>query len=148
MFTVQVDDHAVRGWLTAMPERVRARLQYTVNLLAIKLQTHVRADKLMGQVLHRRTGALGRSIQQTVTSTATSVTGKVYSSGDVTYGRIHEYGAVFQRRVTKAWGRDVKNPRDVTFHYPERSFMRSSLQDMRDEIVQKMKEAVSEGMKP
>ena len=148
MFTIEVDDHAVKGWLTAMPDKVRQRLEYHVNLMAQKLLSHVVRDKLMGQVLNRVTGALGRSIQETVTTTATSVTGKVYSAGDVVYGRIHEYGETVTRRVSQAWGRPMKNPRDVVFHYPERSFMRTSLADYKDEIIQHIKQGVAEGLQP
>lgn len=160
MLTVEVQDAAVRAWLTAMPEKVRQRLETTVHLLAEKLRSHVVQDKLMGQVLHRRTGRLGQSIQQRVESDSGSVTGIVYSSGDVPYGRIHEYGGKTAAHVIEAkngkalafakggqmvFARRVNHPGSLM---PERSFMRSSLKDMKDEIIQKMTLAVREGAKP
>ena len=147
MFTVQVDDAAVLARLDSLPDRVRARLEVAINTLAQKLRKHVIQDKLLGQVLNRVTGDLGRSIQETVESSATGVVGTVYSSGDVVYGRIHEYGATFTRRMSVAWGKNLRAPHDVTYHYPERSFMRSSLADMRDDIVEGITNAVEEGSK-
>src|SRR5262249_49952955 len=114
-------------------------------------------DKLRGQVLNRRTGRLGQSIQQRVDSTAASVTGVVYSAGDVKYAAIHEIcghiaGPGIEAKTAKALmlgvgGKKVfakwVNWRGATM--PERSYMRTSLADMKDEIVQKMTAAVQEG---
>ena len=36
----------------------------------------------------------------------------------------------------------MKHPHEVTFHYPERSFMRTGLADMREEIVTGLRDAV------
>lgn len=147
MYTVSVDDSRVTAWLDGMPGRVRERLETAVYAMAEKLRSHVVSDKLLGQVLNRVTGQLGRSIQYRVDSGQNFVVGAVFSAGDVVYGRIHEYGAVVTRRMEQAWGRPMKDPREVTFTYPERSFMRTSLADERDEIVEGIKRAVAEGMK-
>src|ERR1700734_3828617 len=92
MFTVQVDTRSVTAKLDAMPAQVHAKLRQAVYTLAEKLRSHVIQDKLLGQVLNRRSGRLGGSIQQKVDSTASSVTGTVYSAGDVKYAAIHEFG--------------------------------------------------------
>lgn len=159
MITVTVDDTKVQAWLKDMPVRVRNRLISTVSILAEKLRNHVVQDKLMGQVLNRRTGRLGQSIQQRVETFPQAVFGVVYSSGDVPYARIHEYGGktaahVIEARNAKAlsflmngqqvFARRVNHPGS---NIPERSYMRSSLADMKDEIVRKMTLAVEEGAK-
>jgi phage gpG-like protein len=159
MITVTVDDRAVQARLNVMPDKVRARLEQAVYILAEKLKSHIVQDKLLGQVLNRRTGRLGQSIQQKVDSSATAITGTVYSAGDVKYAAIHEFGGHIPARVIEA-----KNGKALAFTMggkqvfakrvnwpgatmPERSFMRSSLADMKDEIVQRMTSAVQEGMK-
>ena len=158
MITVEVDDTAVQARLTEMPSKVRDRLTATVYLLAEKLRSHVVSDKLLGQVLNRRSGRLGQSIQQKVDSSDTGVVGTVYSSGDVPYARIHEYGGVIPSHVIEA-----RNARSLAFIWngkqaffkrvtipdvtmPERSYMRSSLADLKDEIVESMTIAVREGV--
>ena len=142
-----------------MPARIQSRLSQTVYELAEKLRSHVIQDKLAGQVLNHRSGRLQQSIQQKVDSNATSVTGTVYSAGDVKYAAIHEFGGQIPAHEIVA-----KNAQALAFMMggkmvfakrvnwpgatmPERSFMRSSLADMRDEIVQKMTQAVQEGAK-
>lgn len=160
MITVSVDDTKVKAWLSEMPEKIRGRLTLTVYSLAEKLRNHVVNDKLMGQVLNRRTGRLGQSIQQRVESTDSSVTGIVYSAGDVPYARIQEYGGRTAAHVIEAkngkalafmmgdkqvFARRVNHPGS---NIPERSYMRSSLADMKAEIIDRMREAVGEGAKP
>lgn len=167
MLTIKVDDRAVQAWLTAMPEKVRQRLEQAVYTLAEKLRSHIIQDKLLGQVLNRRNGGLGQSIQQKVDSTSTSVVGTVYSAGDVKYAAIHEFGGVINHPggtafyvsqllggrafwVSNASALADKLPRTAAHQItmPERSYMRSSLADMKDDIIQKMTLAVNEGTKP
>ena len=71
---------------------MRQRLEWAVYTLAEMLRSHVIQDKLLGQVLKRRSGRLGQSIQQRVDSRSNSITGTVYPSGDVPYAAIPEYG--------------------------------------------------------
>jgi len=148
MLKVTVDDHAVTAHLTALPEQIQSRLITTMYVLVEKLRSHIVEDKLLGQVLNRVTGALGQSIQQRVEINGHAITGIVYSAGNLAYAPIHEYGLTVQRYMTEAWGKPVKNPRDITVHYPERSFMRSSLADLKDEITSQISLAVGEGLKP
>ncbi len=136
MFTISIDDRAVQAKLDAMPAKVRGRLEQAVYTLAEKLRSHIIQDKLLGQVLNRRSGRLGQSIQQKVESSGTSITGKVYSAGDVKYAAIHEFGGHIPAREIVA-----KNAQALAFTMggkqvfakkvnwpgatmPERSFMR------------------------
>ena len=142
--------------LNAIPSRVREELYRTVTALTLKLEQHVKADKLSGQVLHVRTGALRRSIASKVDQSGSSVIGRVFSSGDVKYAGIHEFGGKTPPHEIVAKGRAlafemggqmrffkrVQHPGSVM---PERSFLRSSLSDMRVEIVSEIQEAVRRG---
>jgi phage gpG-like protein len=159
MLTIKlVGDRELVARLTAMPDRVKAALLRKVTELSFKLESKIKADKLSGQVLNVRTGALRASIGNQVTETTTTVTGRAFSSGDVKYAAIHEFGgktAAHEIVATKAqalafvvggkqmFARRVQHPGSTM---PERSFMRSSLADMKPEIVEGMKEAVREGL--
>lgn len=160
MITVTlVGDKELIAKFTAMPRNVHDAVLSKVNYLAEKLKNHVVNDKLSGQVLNHVTGKLWRSIQQTVSDDTTSITGKVYSAGDVKYAAIHEYGGrtpphVIEAKTGKALAftmggkqvffKKVNHPGSVM---PERSYMRSSLADMKEEITSSIKDAVLEGVK-
>lgn len=156
MFTVQVDDSAVRLRFATLPERLRNKLKTTISVLAEKLRTHIVRDKLAGQVLNRRTGALARSIQWKIEESGTGVQGLVYSAGDVKYAAIHEYGGrtpphvieaknklalTFMQNGKQVFYKRVNHPGSVM---PERSFMRSALSDMRQEIIDSLTRAVTQ----
>lgn len=153
--TVRGDKELVAK-LGAMPDRVRKELRREVNYLAIKMLIKIQG-KLRGPVLHYITGQLFRSIQQRVTETASSITARLFSAGDVKYAGIHEFGGTINipeiRPVNalalkfSVGGQEIfrKFARAHTVTMPERSFMRSSLDDMRQEIVEGMREAVMKG---
>lgn len=144
--------------IKSITPRVRSAVVERVQRLTIKLQTHVVADKLQGQVLNVRTGRLSRSIQQAVTDSGTSVTGIVSTA--VKYGRAHEYGfkdtvnvKAHMRTIKEAFGKPLKSPVEASvsahtmrMNLPERSFLRSALADMSEEIRQGIREAVGEGL--
>lgn len=142
-----------------MPEEVRAALRRKITRLTLKLEEHVKTQKLSGQVLHTVSGRLKRSIHSEVVDSGSMITGRVYSSGDVPYARIHEFGgktAAHEIVATKAQAlsfimggkrvffRRVRHPGSVM---PERSYLRSSLEDMRAEIVDGMVDAVREAVR-
>jgi len=144
--------------LEALPDELRIALNRKVTALTLKLEAKIKG-KLSGEVLKVRTGNLRRSIHSRVEQTATSVTGTALSSGDVKYAGIHEYGG-----QTKAHIIEAKNGKALAFqmggkqvfarrvHHPgskipERSYLRSSLKDMRDEIITGLNEAVAEVVK-
>ena len=126
--------------LESMPGSVRTVLARTVERLAIGLRAHIVGDKLDGQVLHKISGNLARSIQEDAPIVdGDSVIGLVYSSGDVKYAGVHEYGRTVQR--VSSLGKTFS----VT--YPQRSFLRSSLADQRDMIARELQHAVMEGLR-
>ena len=155
----EVDDRVLRARLAELPGVVRTALVKKLTALSLKLEAHIKEDKLSGQVLNVRSGALRRSIFSTVDQSADSVVATVGSSSDVKYGRAHEYGATIhipEIVPTKAQalhfavgGKDIFAKRvrahDVTL--PERSFMRSGLADMKDEIQKGIKGAISDALR-
>ncbi len=159
MFTVRLEgDRELIQRLRSMPDRVRRSLLKKTYALAVQLADRVRR-KLSGEVLNVRTGNLRASIFEDVEQTPTSVTGRVFSSGDVKYAGIHEYGGVIPAHVVvpvkaKALmfvvgGKTVfaarANIPDIQM--PERSYLRSSLADMRPAIVEGLREAAREGVR-
>jgi hypothetical protein len=124
----------------ALPGKLRAELKLAITRLTTKLQRHVMANKLSGQVLNVRTGTLRRSIDQLVVDGGNTIVGKV--STNVSYGKKHEYGfngsetiESHLREIKKAWGRSI-TPKQVVVRehtrrvaLPERSFLRSALRD-------------------
>lgn len=159
-----VGDRELIQKLNAMPDKVQAALRRKVTQLAIQLEAKVKGDKLSGQVLKVQTGALRASIANEVQSSGTGVTGRVFSSGDVKYAGIHEFGGTIHHPggtpyivtkdgaqfISKAAAANMKTPPPVTkprdIHMPERSFMRSSLADMKQQIIDGMAAAVREGL--
>lgn len=155
-----IGEEAAIAKLTSMPDPILARVRAAVERLSIKLQRLVIADKLSGQVLHVRTGTLRRSITERVTQAGGSVTGIVGTN--VKYAHIQEYGGktsphVIEAKRAKAlafpgsgpgakdgliFRRSVNHPGS---RMPERSFLRASLRDMRDEIKQEITNAAQQG---
>lgn len=148
-------DRQVIARLQEMPDSLRQILRRRVWALTLKLQARVQR-KLSGQVLNVVTGALRRSIQSDVREEATAVLGRVFSTGDVKYARIHEFGGrtrahVIEPRKASAllfamggknvFARRVNHPGSVM---PERSFMRSSLAEMQDEIIRTLTDGIVE----
>jgi phage gpG-like protein len=151
-----VGDRALLARLARMPDRMKQMLRRTVTTLALKLEARVKF-KLSGDVLHVRTGALRRSISHTVDEVAGGIVGRVFSSGDVKYAAIHEFGGQTPAHIivpnqAKALafmvGGELRFAARVNHpgsKIPERSYMRSSLKEMSGEIKRDMQAAVVRG---
>lgn len=159
MFTVSLEgDRELMARFDQMPAKVRSSLFRKVTILALKLEAKVKGEKLSGGVLNVRSGALRASIFEEVEQSDSSVIGKVASSSDVKYGAIHEYGgktAAHEIVATKAQalsfmmgGKQVffKSVHHPGSQMPERSFLRSSLAEMKPEIITGLTDAVREGL--
>ena len=124
--------------------------------LAAALADLVKNDKLSGTVLNSRTGALGASITANVSADSDGVLASVSSEGDVKYAAIQEYGGktsaheilpakanvlAFLIGGAQHFARRVEHPGSLI---PERSYLRSSLEDMKDEILAALAGAADE----
>jgi len=139
-----------------------------IEASAIDLVAYVKRNKLSDQVLHVRTGRLRRSITYRLTKEGDVVT--AYVGTNVKYARAHEYGfqgevsvpahtvKAHQRHMSVAFGKLMKNPRMVDvreyvmrahsmkMNLPERSFLRSSVEENASKYTDWIKDAMVKGM--
>ena len=148
--------HAVVRMMVAVKDGARQKLIDVMAKVGFDIQQHVTTQKLSGQVLNRRTGRLRNSINSRVTTGPSEVSASVGTG--VQYAAAHEYGVqrnvvvtVHHRMQTMAWGKPMKNPREVLvnqhvahMNLPERSFLRSSLQDKKEVEFQRVRAAMNE----
>lgn len=75
---------------------LRPQLMTTMQTIVLFLAAYCKENKLSGQVLHRRSGTLSRSIKGAVTQTAGSIVGDVASrdkgNAPLAYAAFWEYG--------------------------------------------------------
>ena len=147
MFTLDVrgvDETSAR--FDAYPAALQAALGAKATELATALADLVK-NKLSGAVLNTSSGALRDSIAAGVTADSDGVLASVGSEGDVKYAAIQEYGGktsaheilpvkgdvlAFVSGDGQRFARRIEHPGSVI---PERSYLRSSLEDMKDEIL-------------
>jgi phage gpG-like protein len=147
MFALEIrglDETSAR--FDAYPVALQAALGAKATELAATLTDLVK-NKLSGAVLNTGSGALRDSIAASVTADADGVLASVGSEGDVKYAAIQEYGGktsaheilpvkgdvlAFVASDGQHFARRIEHPGSVI---PERSYLRSSLEDMKDEIL-------------
>jgi hypothetical protein len=154
-----VGDAPLLERLRALPDAINSGLVRGLTQLGIELQRHVQEDKLSGQVLRSRTGSLRSSLSLEVDQSGGAVTASVFT--DSQHARVQEYGfagtvsvRASLRRIREAFGRPITEKTiavrayDRRMNLPERSFLRSALEDMapaiRDEVEAALAEAVSQ----
>jgi len=135
---------------------LQAALAAKAAELAAALADLVKNDKLAGGVLNAGSGALSDSIRATVSANADGAFASVGSEGDVKYAAIQEYGGktsaheilpakadvlAFVAGDAQHFARKVEHPGSVM---PERSYLRSALEDMKDEILATFADAATE----
>jgi len=156
MFTLDVrgvDETSAR--FDAYPAALQAALGAKATELATALADLVK-NKLSGAVLNTSSGALRDSIAAGVTADSDGVLASVGSEGDVKYAAIQEYGGktsaheilpvkgdvlAFVAGDGQHFARRIEHPGSVI---PERSYLRSSLEDMKDEILATLGSAAAE----
>lgn len=154
-----VGDDRVKQFIGTRFPVVEKALYRTMSRIVIKFARKVKEEKLSGQVLKNRTGRLRRSIAPNVYGSGTTIIGEVGTN--VEYAAAHEYGfhgtvtvKEHLRMMTKAFGRLVRNPHKIKVsrhqaqrNLPERSFLRSVLEEMRPEIRQDLENALVEAVR-
>jgi hypothetical protein len=148
---------ALREQLTAKATRQQEVLYMKVQALTFILQTKV-IGKLSNDVLHVRTGVLRGSVDANTTMDGSKITGTISSSaGPAFYGILHEFGVphawevVGTRSKALRFQMSVKENAKSVFAkavthppLPERSFMRISLDETRDEIIRALRQAFAD----
>lgn len=142
------------------PARIRVAAKSSLDIWATELAGYIKAEKLSGQVLHRRSGVLSRSVHPNkATESGTTISAGAAAGLDVPYARPHEYGiqrnvvvSAYHRMQTMAWGKPI-SPREVLvnqhssyINLPERSYMRSSLNEKAPDGIAELRAAVKEAI--
>lgn len=152
MISVTVDARNVILRFERMPVALRTELRGEIVSLTQQLAARVR-ENLSGRVLNKRTGALYNAIRSEMVENVGTVYGRVYvdpSSPAARYAAAHEFGVTTSPHVIlpvgaaalhffidghEVFARRVNHPGSKI---PERSYMRSALDDMRDQIVARL----------
>lgn len=152
-----VGDEQLLERLRELHNAINAGLARCITQLGIDLQRNVQQDKLGGQVLKTRTGALKSSIDYRVDQSARGATTNVFT--ELRYGGAQEYGftgtvsvGASMRRIRQAFGRPIAEKTISVRAYdrraplPERSFLRSALEDMTPAIGDAINAAVADAV--
>jgi len=156
MLSISLDGvEALEAQLSAYPETLAALLGKATERLAAALVDKIVGEKLSGGVLQSGTGALAASIAADVAIDSGGVIATVGSSG-VKYAAIQEYGGktaaheilpvkgqalAFVVSGAQHFARRVEHPGS---QIPERSYLRSSLAEMSDQILAEFSEAADD----
>jgi phage gpG-like protein len=154
-FPVTVDVSRAIAKIGRVSEKTRAALRPAMVSLAADLKASVLV-KLSGAVLNKISGALYDSIKSQLIENTTSIYSRVYvdpASPAAKYAAIHEYGGVIHHPGSdkfQAWQAggawiytNHTKPHDIPM--PERSYMRSSLEEMRGQIIDRLTTAARAG---
>jgi phage gpG-like protein len=142
--------------LVSLPASLLQRLEAKARDLASSLADKVRDDKLSGQVLQTRSGALKASIAAEVSLDGSDVNATIGSFGDVKYAAIQEYGGrtaaheilpdkakalAFVIGGVQRFARRVEHPGSTI---PASGYLQSTMDESRDEIVAELASAAQE----
>jgi hypothetical protein len=152
-----VGDEQLLERLRGISDAVNSGLARCITQLGIDLQRNVQQDKLSGQVLKSRTGTLKSSIDRRVGQNARGATTDIFTA--LRYGAAQEYGftgtvsvGASLRRIREAFGRPIAEKTisvrayDRRMALPERSFLRSALDDMTPAIREAVDAALAEAV--
>lgn len=144
--------------LQGMSPRLASVLGVKLQKLMLMLSSKIVAEKLSGQVLHRRSGILAGSVHTLpVTTTGTTISsGVVSSQGPAFYGRFHEVGGTHAYKILSVKSRALAfmmNGKQVfaksVIRPPlrQRAFMRPSLIESAQSIRDELQAAIDEELK-
>jgi hypothetical protein len=158
MISLAVNAASAISRLKAIPPTARAGLALAVQTGTRRLLSVVK-DKLSGDVLNVRSGALRRSIVETgLVVGAGTVTDSVVSDGSVAYARIQEYGGRVNlpeivpksaKALAFEYGGRLVFARHAAAHVieiPERSYLRASLDEQLDSLIHDIRKIVTESL--
>ncbi len=145
MIGVEFDAQAVQGALLGKADALRGTLEARIQ------------QKLSGDVLQTQSGALAASILSSIENNGSDLSVSISSAG-VPYAAIQEFGGktaahdiiavngkvlAFSAGGSQVFARSVHHPGSTI---PARSYLGSSLAEMRDEIESGFKQAVLEAL--
>jgi phage gpG-like protein len=135
-------------FLKGTPAKAQSALERAFARIAIRLQRYIVTQKLQGQVLHHRTGNLARSVIQRVEQEGSRISAIVQAGGLAPYAGVHEYGGTFSIPEHQSVSRLGKafTVHSHTAHFPERSFMRTSLEENVEMYLAEVNKAIGEAV--
>ncbi len=162
LITVFTDLDKTVAKIGARGDRIRSSIETEMRRLLIKMEGNVKAYKLSGQVLHRISGELSKSVHadRVLERSADESSGRVVAGKSAPYARMHEYGfqgtesvRAHSRTITQVFGHPI-SPLQVevgahtrTVNMPVRSFLRSTLHEMEGEIFRGLRAAARDAIK-
>lgn len=144
--------------LGEMPGKINTAAKSSLDAWATELAGYIKADKLSGQVLNRRSGRLSASVHPVTEQTSSSISGGAGGGAGVPYAKIHEFGGMipahqivaknaqalsFTVDGIKRFAKSVQIP-DVQM--PERSYMRSAFKEEAPRGIEMLRAAVKEAI--
>lgn len=136
------------------PGKVNAAAKSSLDAFATELAGYIKASKLSGDPLHRRSGRLSSSVHPVTGQTGSTVEGGAGGGAGVPYAKIHEFGGVIPAheivvRNAKALcftvdgvRRFAKSVQIPEVHIPERSYMRSAFNERAPSGIEQLRAAV------
>lgn len=153
---IQVDTSSVAAKLAALPDKVRAGVRQAVQAGALRLLSKVQ-QKVSGDVLQVRSGALLNSLRETgLLDSGDRISGGITTDAALKYARIQEYGGkidVPEIAPVNAHALAFEYAGRVVFamktaahvvEIPERSYMRSSLDEVAPAILDDIRKVIVE----
>lgn len=156
MFKITYDqtDKRVVDALRAKGPRIIGAIVRKMNEFLFLLQAKIAGEKLQGQVLAHRTGKLAGSIRVSPVSGkgGSNISGAVEGAGGPAwYGKLHEDGGTFpyhrkSQMAERMTNKDAMRKRVLkgSITFPQRSFMRTSLNEMRQQIFDGLTQTLKE----
>lgn len=152
-----VGDAAALDRLRAMRNAAGSGVARAIAKLGVDLQNNVQQNKLSGQVLQVRSGLLRQSIAAQIDQSNTMVSASVCT--DLAYAAAQEYGFAGSvnvraslRQIKEAFGRPIAaksvsvGAHSRRMDLPQRSFLRSALDDMTPDISADIEDALREAL--
>lgn len=132
--------------LTARRNQLPPALRQSMFEQMARLASYVKSSKLEGQALHHRTGNLTNSVFSDATGDESEVKGVVGTGAQAPYAHVHEDGGAFNipshTRTSKLGNAFTVRSYIATF--PQRAFLRPSLNEKREEILSALKGTVGQ----
>jgi phage gpG-like protein len=153
MLSVEIEGlDALEERFAKLPSAMREALARKIEDLAQRLEQRIK-DNLSGAVLQARSGMLRDSIEATLEPSAAAIAARTKYAAAQEYGFVGEESVcAHSREIREAFGRAIA-PKTIfvrafarAMDLPERSYMRSALDEMQDEIAAALSDAVEEGL--
>ncbi len=157
--TLKSDLRKLYDALKSKPQAIVDVLTTRLNIVLTQLQRYVIVQKLSGQVLHRRTGALAGAVRVvSAHAEGTQIKGGVTAAGSPAslYGRVHEVGGSHAYQIFSVRARALKfmqGGKESFFsrvNHPAammRPFMAPSLNENGERIRAELQAAIDEELK-